>query len=95
MSTRTEIPDRTPIGRTAIGADEAASDALARAAKRGHPDLALLVDDPEMGDQIDAEALDALVAHRRSRGPDGQFVLATELWGLLFVVTTDAVEVSP
>ncbi|WP_415382242.1 hypothetical protein [Halosimplex sp. TS25] len=93
MPSPAQVPDDLPIARTAIEADEEATDALLRAAERAHVDLD--GPDPQLYDQIDAGALDALTAHHRSRGESGDFVLVADLWDRTFVLTPEAIEVYP
>ncbi|WP_436910355.1 HalOD1 output domain-containing protein [Halosimplex marinum] len=90
MTASTRVPDDPPIARAAVGADEDATDALLRAARRAHLDLDEV---DSLHGRIDAGALDALVAHHRRRDTDGEFTLAVDLWGHTFVVRPDAVEV--
>ncbi|WP_436924175.1 hypothetical protein [Halosimplex amylolyticum] len=93
MAAPEQVPDDLPVARTAIEADEEATDALIRAAKRAHVDL----DGPDsrLYDQTDAGALDALAAHHRSREDTGDFVFVATLWERTFVVTPEAVQVYP
>jgi len=92
MTPTTRVPDEPPIARTAVDADEDATDALFRAARRAHIDL----DEVEqLHDRVDADALDALLSHHRRGDADGEFTLAVDLWGRTFVVRPGAVEVYP
>ncbi|QPV62540.1 hypothetical protein I7X12_17685 [Halosimplex litoreum] len=92
MNASNQIPEDLPIARTAVD-DEAVTDALLRAARRAHVDLDEA--DPQIYDQIDAGALDALTAHGRATEAAGDFVLVADLWGRTFVVRPDAVDVYP
>jgi len=93
MNATKQPTDALPIARTAIDDDEEATDALLRAARRAHVDLDEV--DPQLYDQIDAGALDGLVAHHRDRAAGGEFALTVDLWDRTFVVHADAVEVYP
>ncbi|QLH84062.1 HalOD1 output domain-containing protein [Halosimplex pelagicum] len=90
MTPSTRVPDEPPVARVGIDADEDATDALFRAARRAHLDL----DEVEqLHDRIDADALDRLLSHHRRSDADGEFTLAVDLWDRTFVVRPDAVEV--
>jgi len=93
MTATKQSTDPLPIARTAIDDDEEATDALLRAARRAHVDLDDA--DPQLYDQIDAGALDGLVAHHRGSEANGEFALTVDLWDRTFVVHADAVEVFP
>ncbi|QLH79074.1 hypothetical protein HZS55_18005 [Halosimplex rubrum] len=92
MTASTRVPDEPPIAHISIDDDEAATDALFRAARRAHLDL----DEVErLHDQIDAGALDSLLSHHRRSDADGEFTLVADLWDHTFVVRPEAVEVYP
>jgi len=93
MIASNQLPEDLPVARTAVDGDEEVTDALLRAARRAHVDLDEA--DPQLYDQIDAGALDALTAHGRTTEDAGDFVLVADLWDRTFVVRPDAVEVYP
>ncbi|MFB6140514.1 MAG: hypothetical protein ABEJ26_08780 [Halosimplex sp.] len=88
-----QMPDDPPIAHTAVAEDEETTDALFRAARRAH--VGLDESNGPLHDQVDADALDALTAHHRSRDDSGDFVLVVDLWGRTFVVTHESVRVFP
>ncbi|WP_459191437.1 HalOD1 output domain-containing protein [Halosimplex sp. J119] len=93
MPATEQIPDDLPVARAAIGSDETATDAILRAAERAHVDLDH--PSPRLHDQIDADALDALVSHHRSQEGPNDFVFVSKIWDRTFVLTPDSVEVYP
>lgn len=95
MAKMQRVPDDLPGTRTPIEDDEAATDALLRAAKRAHVGLRAESEDSQLHTQIDADALDRLTDHHESVPTASDYVIVVELWDQTFVIKPDVIEVFP